>query len=197
MSLVEDRGSEILMRVGERYGIIGVEVGVYDGRLSQYLLRQHLNLTLLMVDRWAPVAPDHRYALSGSEIAKHSADGWSDVQNKARSAVAFAGPRAVLMRGESVEIARTMFPGVLDFAFIDADHSYEGVKEDLEAWWPAVRPGGFIGGHDWDHPETHIGGSPEKRKWGVQQAVHEFFPGRGIELGKNRTWFVRKYHDTA
>ena len=32
--------------------------------------------------------------------------------------------------------------------FIDGDHSYAAVAEDLQAWERAVRPGGFVSGHD-------------------------------------------------
>ena len=36
----------------------------------------------------------------------------------------------------------------IDFLFIDADHTYEGVKTDFEMYRPLVRPGGLIGFHD-------------------------------------------------
>lgn len=191
MTLVEDRGGEILRRMPARFHMIGAEVGVYDGRLSGYLLREHRNLTLLMVDRWRGVPDGHRYKESGSEIAKHGPDGWADVMRMVRKNIAFAGGRGCPLRGESVDIAKMLMPEFLDFVFIDADHTYEGVREDIAAWRPLVRPGGYIGGHDWDHPEDHIGGGPDTRRWGVERAVREFFEPHEIELGKNRTWFVQ------
>jgi predicted O-methyltransferase YrrM len=36
----------------------------------------------------------------------------------------------------------------LDFAFIDGDHTYEGVRSDFLNYGPLVRPGGIIGFHD-------------------------------------------------
>ncbi len=41
----------------------------------------------------------------------------------------------------------------IDFIYIDGDHSYAGVKRDVELFIPKVKNGGFIGGHDYDHQE--------------------------------------------
>ena len=51
----------------------------------------------------------------------------------------------------------------IDFAFIDADHDYENVKADLIAWWPKIKPGGILAGHDYCSGWA-----------GVSQAVDEF-----------------------
>ena len=52
----------------------------------------------------------------------------------------------------------------LDFVFLDGDHSYASVKEDILAWLPKVKSGGFLGGHDYGPPGLFPG---------VAQAVHE------------------------
>lgn len=45
--------------------------------------------------------------------------------------------------------------GPFDFAFIDGDHSYEGVRADWLAWSPLVRPGGLVAFHDtWPNGDT-------------------------------------------
>ena len=51
----------------------------------------------------------------------------------------------------------------VDFVFIDADHSYEGVKKDILAWWPKVKLGGIMAGHDYGWHEP------------IQRAVREIF----------------------
>ncbi len=48
-----------------------------------------------------------------------------------------------------------------DYVYIDADHSYERVKEDLQYWYPKVKKNGFFGGHDINME-------------GVRKAVDEF-----------------------
>lgn len=51
----------------------------------------------------------------------------------------------------------------VDVVFIDASHEYEDVKADIKAWFPKVKIGGYISGHDY----------PGRR--GVRNAVDEIF----------------------
>jgi predicted O-methyltransferase YrrM len=47
------------------------------------------------------------------------------------------------------EIASSIFPDKsLDMVFIDADHRYEFIKQDIELWYPKVKDKGIIAGHD-------------------------------------------------
>lgn len=48
----------------------------------------------------------------------------------------------------ALEEAKAAFNGLVDFIFIDGDHSYEGVKQDYEMYSPLVRAGGIVGFHD-------------------------------------------------
>jgi predicted O-methyltransferase YrrM len=65
----------------------------------------------------------------------------------------------------------------IDVLFIDGDHSYEGCKADIDAWFPFVKEGGVIMFHDCDES------SP-----GVVQAVAEFVNTHAVvkwDLNKN------------
>jgi predicted O-methyltransferase YrrM len=62
--------------------------------------------------------------------------------------------------------------GVLaDCIFIDAAHTYEAVKRDIENYIGLVKPGGLLTGHDYGVP-----GEPGTCWSGVVQAVNEAFP---------------------
>lgn len=67
----------------------------------------------------------------------------------------------------SVEAAKLVPDRWADFVFIDAGHSYQAVRADIEAWLPKVREGGWFGGHD-HHPKFP----------GVIRAVGERFGDR-------------------
>lgn len=70
----------------------------------------------------------------------------------------------------------------VDYIFVDANHEYEFVKKDVELYWPKVRPGGFLCGHDYS------GGHP-----GVTAAVDEFFGNLGLPIEHHQyCWLVWK-----
>ena len=48
-----------------------------------------------------------------------------------------------------------ILPEKLDFVYIDANHNYECVKEDIEHWYPKVKVGGIIAGHDFHYKTVH------------------------------------------
>ena len=66
----------------------------------------------------------------------------------------------------------------LDFVFIDAQHDYHSVINDIGLWAPKVKPGGLISGHDYNHNKFP----------GVVEAVHECYPAP--MAGMNDVWGV-------
>lgn len=159
---------------------VGAEIGVFAGELSRRLLKRQ-DLTLYLVDSWsAQHAP--QYGDSGDFHAKLSQARQDYYCQVARQMVSFAGPRAKILRKDSVEAAKDITDGSLDFVFIDADHSYEGCKADIEAWLPKVKPGGFISGHDYENTDFP--------KFGVKRAVDERF--QEVTLGQNFTWMEKR-----
>lgn len=74
-------------------------------------------------------------------------------------------------------LAAERFPdGYFDFVYIDDDHTEEGVTISLNAWWPKVRPGGVIAGHDYF--EYTFG----KVKFGIIPAVTKFRADRCLKI---------------
>lgn len=180
------RTRELLSRIPADRAI-GAEVGVFAGQMSAALLRAHPGLTLYLVDNYRgadeqPQAYKDCGDYHATQLTQAEQEKW---KRHAEQATAFAATCRVLCWMESLDAAATIPDGALDFVFIDADHSYEGVRADLAAWAPKVKPGGILGGHDYALP-THP-------RFGVQRAVDEAVERHGwtLELGENYTWFVR------
>lgn len=73
------------------------------------------------------------------------------------------------VRCSSVEASKQYLDNSLDFVFIDAGHDYKSVMEDLVHWYPKVKKGGIISGHDYFHEW------PE-----VVKAVNDFFKNKTL-----------------
>lgn len=54
-----------------------------------------------------------------------------------------------MIRRRSPEAAGLFENESLDLVYIDGDHGYDSVSADIRAWFPKIRPGGWISGHDW------------------------------------------------
>jgi hypothetical protein len=72
----------------------------------------------------------------------------------------------------------------VDFVYLDADHSRPAVAADLAMWYPKVRAGGIIGGHDYGYAHHP----------GVKEAVDEFCERQKLSLHVEpaTVWWTRK-----
>lgn len=103
---------------------LGVEVGVQNG-FNSLQIAQYWKDLIVCVDIW----PDLEIYQNAQNNLKYT--------------------NSLLLRGDSLKVAPMFADGSLDFVYIDAGHSFEEVKADYEAWFPKVRKGGIVSGHDY------------------------------------------------
>lgn len=175
------RWDAVLSRFKSDDKITGAEIGIWRGKMSEALLQRHNNLFLIMVDRWAPPVKGDSYYTSGSEMALCDQKKYDAVFDEALRRVAPFKDRLKILKMATVQGADYVENNSLDFCFIDADHSYAGVKADIMAWRPKVKPGGWLCGHDFGN----------LKKGNVEKAVREFFAAKQIETDANSTWFIK------
>ena len=56
--------------------------------------------------------------------------------------------RSIMLRNISTEAAKLFDDNSLDFVYIDGNHMYEYVMDDLKAWYPKIKSGGILAGDD-------------------------------------------------
>lgn len=178
------RWDEILDRLPKNKKLKGAEIGVLNGNTAGRLLRARPLLIHLMIDPWKVPGENTSYAKSADCNARKAQREHEAAYQRTLKVTAFAGKRAKVWRMTSEEAAPNVADHSLNFVFIDGDHSYEGCKLDISLWKSKVKPGGFIGGHDYKHEKR-----PDLN--GIDRAVEEAFPVEKIEQGANHTWFVR------
>jgi predicted O-methyltransferase YrrM len=153
---------------------ICAEVGTYRGDFAAVILRALSPRELYLIDAW-----EHRPEYEGASYGGHASAGqegmdamYESVVDRFRAAI---DTRTIFVkRARSVDAAASFSDESLDWVYIDADHSYEGVKRDLEAYYRVVKPGGYLAGDDYGQQDRWFGD-------GVTQAVDEF-AGRCAEL---------------
>ncbi len=169
--------SDLQIRTREQFGQLfnslglldhGAEIGVQAGHFSSVLRSTWKGRCLHLIDRWRH---DSRYLdLANVSDREHQRLYLSVVQR-------FAGNDGVAVhRLDSLSAARQFQDGFFDWVYLDADHSYLGCKADLTAWYPKLKIGGVLAGHDFVDG-TFLGG-----QYGVKSAVQEFVRERKIHL---------------
>lgn len=149
----------------------GAEIGVWGGEFSEVLCQLNPALHLLCIDPWVAYP-------SYQDLRRPQA-----LPQKYLEAEARLAPYGCLIRREfSKDAAPTVPEGSLDFVFIDGNHAFSAVREDLALWCPRVRVGGVVAGHDYYdfHDRPHYA-----RTIQVIPAVNTFVAEQQI-----RPWFV-------
>lgn len=153
----------------------GVEVGVQYGKFARIIL-SNWGGHLTMVDAWREFPRDQYVDLANVDELQHLRNMAWAVENVQQ----FVG-RYEIVRALSNHAADRHPDGSLDFAYLDADHSYAGVMKDLQAWRPKIRPGGMLCGHD------YLDAKIEEGDFGVKSAVLDFF-GRPPNIVTDEYW---------
>lgn len=155
-----------------------VEVGCWKGRSISFLADMIRSGQVLAtcVDPWT--------GNSDPKDPTHGQDVYADFQGNMERLGLWGHPALHVMREPSVTAAARFGAESLDLVMIDADHEYTHVLADLVAWWPKVREGGVLMGHDYGAACSCPG---------VVQAVNEFAAGVGVSVESAADmWILRK-----
>ncbi len=139
----------------------GAEIGVYLGEYSHRLLSTWQGRKLHLIDPWTSLE-NYQDGLSATDQENELR--FAETLNRLEEFI----DRFQIHRELSLNAAREFREGELDFVYIDANHSYEYIRADLEVWFPKVKSGGLFAGHDFIDTVDGNG------VFGVQSAVEEF-----------------------
>ncbi len=177
----------------------GVEIGVYKGEFSKEILENWAG-TLYMVDVWRPLGEEY---IDSSNHKFHS-----DILEEAMKNIIGYEDRGIIIRSTSKKASEMFNDESLDFIYIDANHSYDFVRDDINLWFPKLKKGGLFCGHDymlldWYNDPNFLPNGKDKHIWtktyegnshyngifGVNPAVDEFFSENNLTLNTTNEWF--------
>jgi hypothetical protein len=136
--------------------LVGVEIGVYEAVNALSILRELPVKHLYLIDPYT----DTSFCLF---IAKQRISQY---------------PQASLLRATSREAINEIKLLSLDFVYVDGDHTYGTVKDDIEQYFSITKENGIVGGHDYKD---------------VKLAVDEFVANTNLKLNlRGADWWVIK-----
>jgi hypothetical protein len=154
-----------------------VEGGAWLGKSSSYLCDKAAeirpNAQIFIVDTWKGSVNEletfHKLAVTNDVYAMF-------LENMGER-------KFTPIRKTSLEAAPDFADNSIDVMFIDMEHTLNAVRADIRAWFPKVKPGGWMAGHDYGT------GWPD-----VVKAVDGSFP-KGVVKKRGSCWTVRKTED--
>jgi len=146
-------------------GDVGAEIGVNEGQFAYFCLSKLSPKKLFLIDPWRPWA----FGTNKDYLDKQYQ----------RVCDYFSNNTAItVIRKTSVEASYLFEDASLDYVYIDAEHSYKAVMEDLTHYLPKIKNNGYIMGDDYG--------------WeGVGAAVLDF-----VKLHSNELTFINNPYDS-
>lgn len=134
-----------IARIAPRCGIF-VEVGCWKGKSTVYLAKKVIecrkDILILAVDHFKG-SSEHQTRPDVTQIWDIFLENITGLEDTIKP-----------MRMDSLTAAGKLSEGSVDFVFIDAEHTEEAVRNDINAWRPKLKPSGIIAGHDIFGPEV-------------------------------------------
>jgi predicted O-methyltransferase YrrM len=168
-----DLYDEMITKYAGKPHVTFVEVGVWKGKSASYMAERIKNsaedFKFYCVDTFEGSYDEEQHQkdplVESGTLYDHFIDNMTGLEK-------FFTPMVM----DSVKAASQFDDNSLDFVFIDANHSYDGVSADLKAWIPKIKKDGFIAGHDYNNVD-------------VRKAVHDQIPAA---QGCSRHCWIRK-----
>jgi hypothetical protein len=155
----------------------GAEIGVAEGNYSEVLLKANPECELLLVDPW------HAYSDNPQNKTKEK----HEYAYRKVEAMTARYLRPQMMVGTSMDIVKHIDLESLDFCYIDGNHLFDYVMQDLIEWSKRVRSGGVVSGDDYY--------ALDQKRWvggGVVEAVQAYTNAHRIPI-----WYLFAGHKSV
>jgi len=155
----------------------GAEIGVLKGDYSEILCQTLPEAKIYSIDPWVyyPVYKNFRRS-----------DTYEPLYQVAKEKLA-QYPNNTIIRKSSMEAVEDFEDESLDFVFIDADHRFRYVADDIDEWSKKVRTGGIIAGHDFgrSHSTEYVHVRFVVPAWALSYQIHPWFV---LDAKNQRSW---------
>lgn len=145
-----------------------LEVGVWYGKNARIIYHVTQPKHLYLVDTWTTITKP-------GDVKVRTVVEWEQMYNLV--CTYFQDKNASILRKVSKEVAQDFEDEFFDWIYIDAGHSYDSCYTDLVAWYPKIKSGGYLCGHDYCETLANV-----QKSFGVKKAVDRFMKERKLRI---------------
>lgn len=177
---VNDLFQRVFPNLGQRWkgAVSGIDPGLMFPMSSPW------KGMVFMVDPWKQI-PNYRDLRNFSDVEQEKG-------YQAAYQIWGNNPGVVLCRKDSWDVANELENESLDWVFIDGPHRFDLVEKNLKAWWPKVRIGGVLCGHDFFQDPNHPSACFEVKEAVIRFAAANFLCHRYTESMAMPSWSITK-----
>lgn len=157
---------------------IFVELGAYKGKSTSFIVTEMINRNRDIQFYTVDTFQGDSGSTDSKEIEAYKQVDTSKMLDEFIENTKHLPEKLNVLINNSDLCAKMFEDNSVDTIFIDAGHSYEAVLADLKAWYPKMKNGSTMAGHDYNSWE------------GVKKAVLEFF-GKKPDKVENDCWFIK------
>lgn len=150
-----------LRQLKGRHNLYGAEIGVYRGEHAAFYFKELDIKLVFLIDPYMSYGNYSPIGVGLKDLAK--------AEKMAHKRLYSHRRKIKWVREKSSEAARFIADASLDFVYIDGNHSYGFVAEDLVLYYPKLKKRGLLAGHDYDIES-------------VRKAVDEFAAAHNLAL---------------
>jgi hypothetical protein len=156
---------------------IFVELGAYKGKSTSFIVTEIVNRNRNIQFYTVDTFEGDSGSTDKKEVEAYKQVNVSKMYEEFKENTKHLENKFTIMVNYSYEAADYFLDNSVDQIFIDAGHSYEAVIKDIQAWYPKMKNGSIIAGHDYNSWE------------GVKKAVNELL-GTPDKV-ENDCWFIK------
>ena len=168
---------------------IGVELGTFEGLQAWFILNRWAGKKLYTIDAYSQqdvtINKDYDPDMNRDE------KGQTEAYNIAFNRLKPFGDRVEMIRAFTHDASFFFKDDSLDFVYVDANHTYDAVIQDMTDWYSKIKLGGLLLGDDYDSP-NHQDVIDAVNDWTDNMKIPYCNGPYGEPMGAHNQWYIIK-----
>lgn len=168
----------------------GAEIGVFDGQYSKMLCDNIPGLKLYAIDPWEVYDDLPELKIDKPSVRVNYIDKIAESYEQAKNLL--QDHSCKLIKKLSLDAVKDFTKNSLDFVYLDGNHSFDYIMQDIIEWSKIVRPGGIVSGHDYTTRGYKEIGCQVRTAVNTYTSIHKIEPLFITSERRSSNWFFVK-----